>query len=113
MVRNERINRFVMMVVGDDYEDLAMIHDEVVRLATEEAVIPPPTRSEILAELTKLVDRGHVKAYILSTTEPTKEIQLPRSEGIVQVPESNDRRTGCYFLLTEDGLRFFRELPAS
>jgi hypothetical protein len=94
MTRAELLRLFVLNAMCDDYEELEMIYDVVLR-DTERCGMPA-SQSEILRALTEVVETGLAKAYRLRG-EPLGELPgLPPLEEM-EMPHR------IYYYLTPNG----------
>jgi hypothetical protein len=101
MDRRELIRRMVLRTISDDYENV----DQVILrdVAKDGAKLGfAVERSDIVGALAELIKDGLAKAYLLSTTEPAKELQSMPSLDVV---EENFK---TYFYITKKGMDFLR-----
>jgi len=81
--------------IANDYEDFAMISQEVRDWAQERGFLPEV--SEIWAILMGFLEKGLAKAYRLAGAGPAEYLQLPTQQD-----------EDCYFYLTRAGRESLR-----
>jgi|SRR5580692_5909154 hypothetical protein len=100
MNRSELIQRMVLNVMCDDYENVdQIILPHVARDCAKLGIIVE--RSEIVKELGELVARGMAKAYLLSSREPFS-VELEGMPPLDIVEENFE----TYFYPTKKGMDF-------
>jgi hypothetical protein len=92
MDRNDTVRMFILDVIADDYENLEKIRREVTALGARSGLTIHS--SEIVRVLMEIIRTGLVRAYRLSPTQPTREV-----EGVPPQEEAED----LYYWLTDEG----------
>jgi len=97
MDRNELVRRFVLNEISDDYENVdQIILPNVARECAKLGFVVD--RSHVVRALTELVESGLAQAYLLSSTEPARE--LPGMPALDVVEEWFE----TYFYVTRKGM---------
>ena len=96
--RSELVRRMVLNAICDDYENVdQMILRDVAKHGAKLGFAVE--RSDIVGALAELIKDGLAKAYLLSATEPAKELESMPS---LEVVEENFE---TYFYITKKGMR--------
>jgi hypothetical protein len=97
MKRSELIRRMVLNAICDDYENVDQV---ILRDVAKDGAKLGFTieRSDIVNALYELIENGLAKAYLLSSTDPTQELQGMPPVDVVE----EDFKT--YFYITKKGM---------
>jgi len=98
MSRSDLVRLFVLIEIGDDYENVdQVIFPNVAKLGTDCGLTIE--RCEIVAALAWLIENGLARAYLLSCFEPYAT-ELKGMPSVDQVEEDFE----TYFYITKKGL---------
>ena len=96
MDRDELIRLFVLDAICDDYENVDRVLRHVAAYCGKLGMAVD--RPDVLKALAELVEGGMAKAYLLSGTEPNKEL-----EGMPPL-DFAETDPGTYFYITKKGM---------
>jgi len=101
MNRSELVRRMVLREISDDYENVdQIILPNVGKECAKLGFVVE--RSDIVDALADLIKDGLAQAYLLSTTEPAKELQgMPPLDVVEEYFET-------YFYITKKGMDFYQ-----